>query len=257
MNSGEWDTLEGDRIIVDFLSQGPVRSSGVVLRRNLDAEGNMSLYLLLKGIGPIWIQAPGSARGRVRFGGGTEPLCWSVFDLYKGPKRLYLKSIDIKDDMWKLRLDPHLLLVALEWDKLIIRYTCLGIAEDNVLALFYWSMRTLCEGGDPLPLSWRFLWRWLHSRGEAPDLHSCEKCGTPLTSEVQWSETGFLCSSCYNDLRGLILSKQERLMLEAAALMDRRRFILFFSQIAGRTGFDAEFWRAQSDRLKLILDRSR
>ncbi|PKL01970.1 MAG: hypothetical protein CVV55_06840, partial [Synergistetes bacterium HGW-Synergistetes-2] len=58
----------------DYIPQGLVRLSGVVLRRDVSAEGNVSLYLFLKETGPVWVSAPGASRGRVRFGGAIEPL---------------------------------------------------------------------------------------------------------------------------------------------------------------------------------------
>jgi DNA repair protein RecO (recombination protein O) len=249
VNFGGWDIQEGDTIAVDFLTQGLFSSSGIVLRRTISAEGDMSLQLFLKKIGPVWAQAPGSARGRVRFGGATEPLTWGSFNLYKGPKRFYVKSIDIKDDMWKLRLDAQKLSVGLQWNRLIARYTCSGIAEDSLLALLYWTMRSLSDGVDPLLLSWRLLWRWLHIRGEAPDLFSCEQCGKELTSEAFWSETGLLCSRCSNKVGGVVPYNDLK-ALQVAALISRK------SLPAQEFSMEGVFLKAQIERLKFLLEKN-
>ena len=85
------------------IPQGFLRQTGVVLRRDVSAEGNVSLYLLLKGTGPVWASAPGAGKGRIRFGGGVEPLTWGIFNLYKGARKFYLKSVEVKEDFWALR----------------------------------------------------------------------------------------------------------------------------------------------------------
>ena len=241
---------------MDFLTQGLFRSSGVVLRRRISAEGDISLHLFLKGVGPVWVQAPGSARGRGRFGGATEPLTWGSFNLYKGPKHLYLKTIDVKDDMWTLRLDPEKLHSALEWNRMVSRYTCSGVAEDDVLILLYWTMRSLCEGANPLFLSWRLLWRWLYIRGEAPDQSKCEQCGVALKDAVYWSDSGFLCQNCSSNGGSSMIASKELRLLQAAAMLPRRNLISFSSQGAPSDGTEKAFWKTQIGRLKMILDRS-
>ena len=170
----------------DFIPQGLLRHSGVVLRRTSSPEGNLSLYLLLRTVGPQWVSAPGASRGRMRFGGSVEPLVWGNFNLYKGTKRLYLKSVDVSEDFWALRRDPERLRILLEWDRLLSLHLVPGHPCDDVLAIFYWSSILVRQGVHPLLAEWRFLWKWLNAWGLAPSLEQCVTCGTTLANSALW-----------------------------------------------------------------------
>jgi DNA repair protein RecO (recombination protein O) len=199
----------------DGIPQGLVRQSGVVLRREISAEGNVSLYLFLKEIGPVWISAPGASRGRIRFGGAIEPLVWANFNLYKGTKRFYLKSVDIKEDFWALRADPEKIRTMLEWDRMLCRHLVPGLPCDEVLAIFYWSGMLLKEGVSPAVAEWRFLWKWLNSWGIAPSLDFCSGCGAPL-SDARLSASGLLCPACYRRNEGTLLPEKALVLMRKA-----------------------------------------
>ena len=139
------------------IPQGFLRQTGVVLRRDVSAEGNVSLYLLLKGTGPVWASAPGAGKGRIRFGGGVEPLTWGIFNLYKGARKFYLKSVEVKEDFWALRSSAEGLRTLLEWDGLLCRHLAPGLPCDDVAAHFYWCSVLVRDGADPGAAGWRFL----------------------------------------------------------------------------------------------------
>ena len=75
--------------------QGHYSGSGVVLKRVISPKGDIFLDLFLKGMGIIWVIAPGSAKGKVRFGGAIEPSSWGIFTLYKGARNFYLPSCTV------------------------------------------------------------------------------------------------------------------------------------------------------------------
>jgi DNA repair protein RecO (recombination protein O) len=162
-------------------------ASGVVLSRRIVGEGDLFLTLFLKGMGMIVASARGAATGKVRFGGGTEPLVWGTFTLYQGKGsegRKYLKSVDVADDMLKLRSSAHALFTAVHWAKLLMRHLLEGHPSDDLLANLYWNMKLLNDGEIPLDVvKWRFLWRWLKSWGLAPELAECVD-GTER--ELEW-----------------------------------------------------------------------
>jgi|UPI0004924512 DNA repair protein RecO (recombination protein O) len=180
--------------------QGFVSASGVVLRRQDSPEGNRSLYVLLKGMGPFWITAMGAGKGHSRLGGATEPLVWGLFHLYKGPTRYYLREMDVKDDLWPIRTEGRGLRRALTWNRLISELVLPQHPCDDLLAHFYWTLHILADGGPRLfsPLEWRFLWRWLHLWGRAPDFRICSGCGRSLSSSspALLTEQGILCPLC-------------------------------------------------------------
>jgi DNA repair protein RecO (recombination protein O) len=152
--------------------QGFGAASGVVLHRRMAGEGDLMLTLFLKGVGMIRVSARGAATGRVRFGGGTEPLMWGNFGLYRdrgGSCRL--KSVDVADDFLKLRGRAEALFAAVRWAKLLMRRLMTEHAANDLLANLYWNMKLLDDGKVPVEVvEWRFLWRWLKSWGLAPEL---------------------------------------------------------------------------------------
>jgi DNA repair protein RecO (recombination protein O) len=157
-------------------------ASGVVLNRRIGGEGDLLLTLFLKGMGKIFVSARGAATGKVRFGGGTEPLVWGTFALYQSRDgeegKKYLKSVDVADDMLKLRRRGDAVFAAVRWAKLLMRHLLDGHPSDDLLANLYWSMKLLSEGRVPVEAAeWRFLWRWLKAWGLAPDLRHC--AGSP------------------------------------------------------------------------------
>jgi DNA repair protein RecO (recombination protein O) len=160
---------------------GFTSASGVVLGRRILGEGDLYLTLFLKGLGLVFVSARGAASGKVRFGGGTEPLVWGTFTLYQskggeGGKK-YLKGVDVADDMLKLRSRAEALFAAVRWAKLLTRHLMEGHPSDDLLANFYWSMKLTADGVIPVEaVEWRFLWRWLKNWGLAPSLADCFDC---------------------------------------------------------------------------------
>ncbi|MDR2523394.1 MAG: recombination protein O N-terminal domain-containing protein [Synergistaceae bacterium] len=159
-------------------------ASGVVLGRRMVGEGDLLLSLFLKGIGLTSASARGAAMGKVRFGGGTEPLVWGVFTLYlgRGGKK-HLKGVDVADDMLPLRGRPEVLFAAVHWVKLLRRRLMEVTVDspshpsDGLLANLYWNMKLLCSPQIPVEaVEWRFLRRWLKDWGLAPALSQWADC---------------------------------------------------------------------------------
>lgn len=206
--------------------QGLLRHRGVVLRRTDSPEGNRSIYVLLENEGPIWLLAPGAARGKVRFGGSTDPLVWGTFHIYRGPNRSYLREVDVRKDFWSLRASPQRIRQAVEWSVSIARYTLPGHPCDDLLPIFFWSLCLLeaPEIRDDLS-DWRFYWRWLRSWGLAPELGRCESCGSTHVDAI-FSGESFYCENCgQNNGKGIMLKAQELQELSAAASMGHEEFL--------------------------------
>ncbi|MDR1742158.1 MAG: recombination protein O N-terminal domain-containing protein [Synergistaceae bacterium] len=173
-------------------------ASGVVLGRSFAGEGDILMTLFLKGVGLTFASARGASSGKVRFGGGTEPLVWGTFSFYEGSAgRKSLTGVDVADDMLKMRARPDSLMAAVRWAKLVVRHLPPGHQADDLLANLYWNMRLLDEGFPPLAAEWRFLWRWLRLWGLAPD--ASEFADTPL-------ERGVLQAAALSKVDGLMAS---------------------------------------------------
>lgn len=232
------------------LRQGHFRASGVVLRRCDTAEGERLLYLGLKGLGPLWVVAPGAARGKGRFGGATEPLVWAVFTLYKASRNLYLKEVDVRYDFWTLRSRSESLARAAQWGRLVADCLLMGHPDDALLGLFFWALQGLEKGADGAVAEWRFLWRWLHDRGVAPDLDRCGRCGTPLDGAF-WGDEHLLCPACRGSSGPPLLTGPLLQALRAAVMLSRDSFIPWSTTV--REGAD---WPAFNERLRSLLRES-
>lgn len=238
---------------MDFTKQGLYSSSGVVLRRSTHGEGNIGIYVFLKGIGPVWVNAPGSARGKVRFGGATEPMTWGIFNIYKGIGSFYLKSVEIKNDSWLLRKDYKSLKIALKWLKLLSHNLLEAHPDDKLLGILYWSFNLLIDGIDPEMVDWRFMWRWLTLWGLAPDLRICSGCGRPI-SEGFWSSEAFFCSSC---LRG---DPENAVSARTLRILDKVARLSNVAMVKG-SGLSSDVspgvWAKNAKRFEELLVKSR
>ncbi len=205
--------------------QGLIKERGVVLRRKDSAEGDRSIYVLLEKEGPQWLLAPGAARGRVRFGGSTDPLVWGTFHIYRGPNRWYLRDVDVRRDFWPIRRSSTKILMAAEWASSLVKYTLPGHPCDELLPVFFWSLCLLEGTGAREDLAeWRFYWKWLRSWGIAPDLESCQSCGT-LLEEALFCGEYLLCRECSGSRKGVDLDRQDLRELRASCGMCHEDFL--------------------------------
>lgn len=222
------------------------------MRRVESREGDLSLYLFLQKAGPVWVTAPGAAKGRRRFGGAAEPLVFGVYSLYSGRNRLYLQDVDVKEDFWTLRKKPLHLKGGLVLAKLIVDYCPPNHPCNEVLSLFFWALRSLEEGTSPDIVKWRFLWRWLKYWGIAPDLDRCAKCGVFL-EDARWGGEGLYCPNCGKPESGISLSKTALQEMRMAAILSRRVFVKWATR--EKPGFSG--WNELNERLVCLLDKER
>ena len=227
--------------------QGLLKERGVVLRRVDTPEGNRRVYLFLAHQGPLWASAPGAARGKVRFGGSTEPMVWGIMHLYRGPNRFYLRDVDVRKDFWSLRARPGAMRRAIEW----IRTVSLALLPmhpcDELLPILYWSLCSLEDEAVPgVVAEWRFFWKWLGAWGLAPDLARCGFCGVQETRSWVLSEEGLFCGSCSSGKGGIRLDKATVADLRRAAFSPRAAFLAW----ARTAAFDEKTWNLCNERLK-------
>ncbi len=229
--------------------QGLLRERGVVLRSSDSAEGDRSIYVLLENEGPQWLLAPGAARGRVRFGGSTDPLVWGTFHVYRGPNRWYLRDIDVRKDFWPLRRFSTKIRRAVGWASSLVKYTLPGHPCNELLPVFYWSL-CLLEGSDLREdlAGWRFYWRWLRSWGIAPDLDNCQSCGA-LLEEALFCGESLLCRKCSGSRKGIDLERKDLCELRASSEMCHEDFLAN----AGRFSISSEKTASAARILERIL----
>jgi len=214
----------------NHFAQGHYSCSGVVLKRVISPKGDIFLDLFLKEMGIIWAIAPGSAKGKVRFGGALEPSSWGIFTLYKGARNFYLQAVDTKADSWVLRQSPKTLRTYFAFLKLINRHVPRQHPDDKVLANLFWTRELLLKGCQEEVVEWRFLWKWLNLWGLAPQLDACMACGNSISEGLLCTE-GFLCRSCISDEDTLTLSVVNLRVLKKAVMLSRGRFQDFCNEL--------------------------
>ncbi|MGI6075346.1 MAG: DNA repair protein RecO [Pyramidobacter sp.] len=228
------DRTEKNGVRVDLpeeQSQRFIKRTGVVLRRGDYMEGNMAALLFFKDSGTTWVYIPGASRGSQRFGGALEPLVWGRYQLYQSKRRMYIKEVEVAEDFWELRRRPDAVIQAVRWAKLLERHLIGGYPYNDLLALFYWAQKALLEGVPNETVNARFLWRWLHSWGIAPDLFHCSSCGCTLDGTAGWLDNSFVCSACspgsrhyeIGNFAEYALSKSFIPRKDAAALLEQAR----------------------------------
>lgn len=254
MNALQPSPLRGAEWL-ERIPQGDLAARGVVLRRKEDAGGSQELLLFLGGLGAMWVLAPRASGARSRFGAGTEPMSWGEFRLYRSPRRVYLKSADVREGFWRVRKSPKTLAVAARWLKALADRLPPGHENDPLLSLLWGCLQNLSTGVDSHLLDVRFFWRWCHLWGLAPQLDRCSSCGADVASNpphvLYLSPDGLLCPACRGDdpgagrLSGSLLQE-----LLHAAMLSRGRFRAW---AASRTPDDPAAVRACSDWLCSFL----
>jgi DNA repair protein RecO (recombination protein O) len=189
-----------ERVPDSSFTNGEHRARGVVLRRMEVSGKYQEVLLFLSSYGAIWVSAPGAGGASNRFGAGTEPMIWGDFTLYRSPKRLYIKGVDIREDFWGIRNSPSSLRTAVKWFSSLSRHLLPGAESDAVLSLLWGSMKNLAVGIAPAVLDVRFYWRWCNLWGAAPSFDYCQNCGEPLgavsSGAIYRSDAGLLCGRC-------------------------------------------------------------
>ncbi|MBR0233586.1 MAG: hypothetical protein IJQ47_06025 [Synergistaceae bacterium] len=141
-------------------------TKGVILYREISGESNLWVKLFLHEIGIVNVTARKPT-------GDTEPLIWGRFSLKKKQKgkNYFIDDTEIVDDMFNIRKKKDTIATAFNWTKLLIKYLAPEQPDDELIVIFYWNMKLLCENIVPPEASnWRFLWQWLKIWGIAPDL---------------------------------------------------------------------------------------
>ena len=197
-------------MIGEQLRQGYYQASGTVLLRKEASKGGRSLLLFLRGFGPRWAGAP-AAGGKNRFGGGAEPMVWGSFSLYRSPTRLYLQSVDVKEDFLPLRRSPAALACAARLYRLTAAEAPSECENAGLLRTLWSAMVQLRDG--------------VAAMGTAPSLEYCAGCGERLARGGLFTDEGILCGRCAARAKGAPLSERELLVLRAAAALPHAKFV--------------------------------
>jgi DNA repair protein RecO (recombination protein O) len=209
-----------------FLPQGHYRQMGVVLNSRVSGERGKNVFLFLREYGPLWATVPGAAAGKSRLSGVSEPLVWGYFTLYRSPRRMYVKEVEVQEDFWALRRSGAKLSMALSLCRHVSRFSLPEHPQDELLPLLYWSMKALEGGTDPHATEFRFLFRWGSLLGVSPQLDRCASCGKRAEEGLLTAE-GLTCAACFGNgprQGGLSLEEMELNRLRKAVMLSGKDF---------------------------------
>lgn len=206
------------------LPQGYYKKTGtVLLRRDASREGQ-SLLIFMREFGARWVGAP-AASSKNRFGGGTEPLVWGEFSLYQSPTKLYLQSVEVKEDFLCLRTNASALLCALRLYKLTAKETPVDCENDALLRMLWSALVQLKEKAPAHITEFRYTWKLMNLFGIAPSLDLCSDCGRLFSEGAVFTGEGLLCPSCARG--GSPVTQQELGELRLAVTLSHENFILW------------------------------
>jgi DNA repair protein RecO (recombination protein O) len=231
------------------MRQGYCKLTGVVLRRYETNEGDIRLYVFFRDCGPLWVVAPGAARGKRRFGGATEPLIWGYFGCYRSPNQLYLREVEVKEDHWGIRTKPDKLERAMIWARLLVKYLLPAHPCNDVLVIFYDSLYLLERDVEEGLVEWRFLYRWTKRWGLAPDISRCASCGKKLVKAC-WDEDVLLCERCHPK-NGEAISCEILRELITVVMLSRKNLVEWTQKKKSKANY-----ALYNEKLKNILERS-
>ena len=149
-----------------FNGEDFVMAKGITLSREFSGENRLWVRLFLQGEGVVSLSSK-------NFKGDSEPFVWAVYSIQKKSQssKYFVKDIEVKDDMLSIRRSRQTLFIALNWSKLIAKYTPHEQPDDDFLSILYWNMKLLANPSVPHHAAdWRFLWQWLEHWGLAPDI---------------------------------------------------------------------------------------
>ena len=149
-----------------FNDEEYITAKGVILNRKTMGEHNLWVTLFLEDAGLVNVSSK-------NFSGDSEPFVWGYFYLQKMKRgaKYFIHDIDIKDDMFRLRLRRETLSVAINWSMTLMKYLPAEQPDNDLLNNLYCSMRLLNVQAIPADaVNWRFFWLWLEGWGLAPEL---------------------------------------------------------------------------------------
>ena len=131
-------------------------------------------------------------------------MVWGSFSLYRSPTRLYLQSVDVKEDFLSLRRSPAALACAARLYRLTAAEAPAECENDGLLRTLWSAMVQLRDGAMPAAVEFRYMWRLLAAMGTAPSLEYCAGCGERLARGGLFTDEGILCGAAPRGRRALL-----------------------------------------------------
>lgn len=176
---------------------------GMVISGTPISEYDKRLVILTKEFGKITAFARGARKPTSQFLGGSQPMAFGEFTLYRGRNAYTVTGMKISDYFSNSMSDIDSMYLGMYFLELADYYGREGIEARDTLELLYLSMKALSKGKIPNRLV-RCIYelKTLVLNGEYPNVFSCGNCGSK--EEIDYfdlNHNSVLCKQCHGSIK--------------------------------------------------------
>lgn len=188
-----------------------ITAVGMVISGTPISEYDKRLVILTKELGKITAFARGARKPTSQFLGGSQPMAFGEFTLYRGRNAYTVTGMKISDYFSNTMKDIDSMYLGMYFLELADYYGREGIEARDTLELLYFSMKALSKGTIPKELV-RCIYelKSLVINGEYPNVFSCGNCGSKEGLDYfDINRNTMLCQQCHSG------TKKESLLEES------------------------------------------
>lgn len=180
---------------------------GMVISGTPISEYDKRLVILTKELGKITAFARGARKPTSPYLGGSQPMAFGEFTLYRGRNAYTVTGMKISDYFSNTVKDIDSMYLGMYFLELADYYGREGIEARDTLELLYFAMKTLSKNIIPNRLA-RCIYelRTLVINGEYPNVFHCGVCGREdLLDYFDPHQNTILCKQCHGNVKGQMI----------------------------------------------------
>lgn len=180
-----------------------VTAVGIVISSMPISEYDKRLVILTKEFGKITAFARGARKPASRFLGGSQPMAFGEFTLYRGRNAYTVTEMKISDYFSNTMADIDSMYLGMYFLELADYYEREGIEAAETLKLLYMSMKALSADNIAKDLI-RCIYelRTLVINGEYPNVFSCGNCNAKENLDYfDYIHNTMLCKNCHGKVK--------------------------------------------------------
>ena len=180
-----------------------ITAVGMVISATPISEYDKRLVILTKEFGKITAFARGARKPTSPFLGGSQPMAFGEFTLYRGRNAYTVTAMKINEYFSNSMNDIDSMYMGMYFLELADYYGREGIEAKDTLELLHIAMKQLSKKAIPIDLI-RCIYelRTLVINGEYPNVFNCGKCGnTENLDYFDLEHNSVICSNCHGKIR--------------------------------------------------------
>lgn len=176
-----------------------VTALGMVISSMAIGEYDKRLVIITKEFGKITAFARGARKPNSPFLGGSQPMAFGEFTLYRGRNAYTVTGMKISDYFSNSMIDIDSMYMGMYFLELAGYYGREGIEASETLKLLYMAMKALTKNRIPVDLI-RCIYelKTLVINGEYPNVFSCGNCGEKQELDYfDINRNTMVCKKCH------------------------------------------------------------